>query len=128
MADDMGSFRVDLEIENPARPGARRELRNVLVDTGAELSSFPGEVLESLGIQRRKLIRLRQADGSVFERWTGPVFLYAVGTTATDDVIFGEPSDIVLLGSHSLEGLNLRIDPVAKRLIDGGPMLIAAVA
>jgi hypothetical protein len=33
-----------------------------------------------------------------------------------------------LLGARSLEGLNLRIDPVAKRLVDAGPMPLAAVA
>ena len=36
MPDDVGTFRVDVEIENPARPGERRKLRSVLVDTGAE--------------------------------------------------------------------------------------------
>lgn len=41
MPDDMGTFRVDVEIENPARRGARQTLRNVLVDTGAELSWVP---------------------------------------------------------------------------------------
>src|SRR4029077_14242376 len=38
MPNDMGSFRVDVELENPARPGQRRTVRSVLVDTGAELS------------------------------------------------------------------------------------------
>ena len=52
MTDDMGTFRVDVEIENPARPGERRTLRSVLVDTGAELSWIPAELLESLGIER----------------------------------------------------------------------------
>jgi predicted aspartyl protease len=125
MADEMGSFRIDVEIENPARPGERREVRQVLIDTGAELSSFPAALLESLGIVRGKIVRFRQADGSVFERWTGSGLVYAAGTFATDDLVFGEPGDIVLLGSRSLEGLNLRIDPVGKRLIDGGPMLMA---
>ena len=125
---DMGSFRIDVEIENPVRPGARHEVRNVLVDTGAELSCLPAQVLDSLGISRRKLLRFRQADGSVLERWTGPAFVYAVGTSTIDEVIYGEPSDLVLLGSRSLEGLNLRIDPVAKRLIDAGPMPLAVVA
>ena len=46
MPDDMGAFRVDVEIENPARPGERRALKSVLVDTGAELSWVPAEVLE----------------------------------------------------------------------------------
>ena len=125
---DTGSFRIDVEIENPVRPGARHEVRNVLIDTGAELSCLPAQVLDSLGISRRKLLRFRQADGSVLERWTGPAFVYAAGTSTIDEVIFGEPSDLVLLGSRSLEGLNLRIDPVAKRLIDAGPMPLAVVA
>jgi hypothetical protein len=46
MPDEMGTFRVDTEIENPARPGERRVLKSVLVDTGAELSWIPAEVLE----------------------------------------------------------------------------------
>lgn len=29
---DMGTFRIDMEIENAARPGERRELRSVLVE------------------------------------------------------------------------------------------------
>src|SRR5213078_5168921 len=52
MRDEMGTFRVDVEIENPARPGERRTLNSVLVDTGAEFSWVPAEVLESLGIER----------------------------------------------------------------------------
>jgi len=32
----------------------------------------------------------------------------------------------VLLGSRSLEGLNLRVDPVRKQLIDAGPAPAAA--
>lgn len=125
---DMGTFRIDLELENPLRPGHRKQLASVLVDTGAELSWFPANILESLGIQRRKLWRFRQADGSTLERWSGPAFLYVAGTTATDDVVFGEPNDMVLLGARSLEGLNLRVDPYAKRLIDAGPAPAAGIA
>ncbi len=121
MLDDVGSFRVDVEIENPARPGERRMLRGVLVDTGAELSWFPAEVLDSLGIERRKVWHFRQADGTVLSRWTGPAFVYVAGISATDDVVFGDPGDLVLLGSRSLEGMNLTIDPVSKRLVDAGP-------
>jgi predicted aspartyl protease len=127
MSDTMGTFRIDIEIENPTRPGERRTLSSVLVDTGAELTWCPATILDSIGVQRRKLVRFRQADGSVLERWTGPAFVYAGGTTATDDVVFGEPDDMVLLGARSLEGLNLRVDPVSKSLVDAGPVP-AAVA
>jgi hypothetical protein len=128
MSDEMGTFRVAVEIENPVRPGERRELSSVLVNAGAELSWFPAPLLESLGIERRRIWRFRQADGTVLERWTGLAFVHVAGTSASDDVVFGEPDDLVLLGSRSLEGLNLRIEPVSKRLVDAGPAPAAAAA
>jgi predicted aspartyl protease len=128
MSDEMGTFRVDLEIENPARPGQRRVLQAVLVDTGAELSWFPAELLQSLGIERRKLSQFRQADGTVLARWTGAASVYLAGIWTVDEVVFGEPADLAILGSRSLEGLNLRIDPVRKQLVDAGPAPAAVAA
>lgn len=126
MDESMGTFRIDLEIENPLRAGERRTIRAALVDTGAELSWFPAPILDDLGVQRRKRWRFRQADGSIVERWTGPVNIYAAGTETYDEVVFGEPADLVLLGAHSLEGMNLRVDSYLKRLVDAGPAPAAA--
>jgi predicted aspartyl protease len=126
MSDEMGSFRVDVEIENPARPGERRNLASVLVDTGAELSWIPAEALESLGIERYNKWHFRQADGTILERWAGGAFIYVAGKRTSDDVVFGEPGDLVLLGSRTLEGLNFRIEPVTKKLVDAGPAPAAA--
>ena len=128
MPEDMGTFRVDVEIENPARPGDRRALKSVLVDTGAELSWVPAEILESLAVERNNKWRFRQADGTILERWTGGVWVYVEGKRAADEVVFGEPGDLVLLGSRTLEGLNFRIEPVTKRLVDAGPAPAAAAA
>ena len=128
MIDDMGSFRVNVEVENPAHPGERRRFPSVLVDTGAELSFFPAAALESLRIRPFKELHFRQADGSILSRWIGSALVYAAGTLTTDDVVFGELSDLIVLGARSLEGLNLLIDPVARRLVDRGPMPLAAVA
>ena len=127
MPDQMGTFRVDVVVENTARPGARRTIHAVLVDTGAELSWIPAEVLDALGIERYATWRFRQADGTILERWTGPAFLHVAGKRATDDVVFGEPGDLILLGSRSLEGLNFRVDPLTKQLIDAGPAPAAAL-
>ena len=121
MSDTMGSFRVDLEIENPARPGPRQLVRSVLVDTGAELSWLPAAVLESLGIERYDTWRFRQADGTVLERWVGAALVYVQGKRTADEIVFGEPGDLVLLGSRTLEGLNFRVEPVTKQLVDAGP-------
>ena len=127
MTDDMGIFRTDVEIENLAHPGVKRLLRDVLVDTGAEFTWAPASVLEELGIERRKKIRFQQADGSMLERAAGFAIVYAGGTMTADEVVFGEPNDLVLLGARSLEGMNLKLDIVGKRLVPAGPVL-AAVA
>jgi predicted aspartyl protease len=123
----VGTFRIDVEVENPARPGDRRRVEQVLVDTGAELSWIPATVLETLGIERFRKLRFRQANGSILERWVGPAFIHVVGKRTTDDVVFGEPGDLVLLGARSLEGLNLRVDPVSRHLVDAGPVPAAAI-
>lgn len=128
MRDEMGSFRVDIEIQNPARPGERREIRSVLVDTGAELSWVPAEVLESIGIERNNKWLFRQADGTILERWTGTAVISVGGKRAGDEVVFGKSGDLVLLGSRTLEGLNFRVEPVTKRLVDAGPVPAAAAA
>ena len=122
MSTDMGTFRIDIELENPALPGKRHRLSGVLVDSGAELSWAPARVLEALGIQRYSKLRFRQADGTVLERWTGAAFIHVAGKRASDDVVFGEPSDLILLGARSLEGLNLRVDSINKTLVDAGPV------
>ncbi|HXD22552.1 MAG TPA: hypothetical protein VN613_04275 [Gemmatimonadaceae bacterium] len=41
-------------------------------------------------------------------------------------MVFAEPGDSVLLGARTLEGLNVRVDPLRKELIDAGPAPAAA--
>ena len=128
MPDEMGQFRVDVEIESFSRPGARHIVHNALVDTGAELSWVPGVILESLGIPRVNVWHFRQANGEVIERWSGPANVRVAGRQAADEVVFGEPGDLVLLGCRSLEGLNLRVEVVTKQLVDAGPAPAAVAA
>lgn len=56
--------------------------------------------------------RDKQATGQVVERWTGAVMVRVAGKTVGDHVVFAEPGDLTLLGSRSLEGLNLMVDPI----------------
>jgi len=127
VSDDMGTFRTDIELAHPTRPDLRVALRAVLVDTGAELSWVPAGVLGALGVEKKKVWHFRQADGTVLNRATGYVLVYAAGTETADEVVFGEPGDLVLLGARTLEGLNLRVEPVSKRLVDAGPAPAAAI-
>ena len=128
MSNDMNTFRVDIEIENAARPGERRTVTSVLVETGTVLSWVPAALLESLGIERSSTWRFRRADGTVIERWVGPALAHIAGKRTIDDLVFGEPGDLVLLGSRTLAGLNLRVELVTKRLVDAGPAPAAAAA
>ncbi|HXQ76670.1 MAG TPA: hypothetical protein VN797_00605 [Gemmatimonadaceae bacterium] len=127
MTDQMATFRVSVEIENPARPGLRRAIESALVDTGAELSWFPAQLLEALGVERYAKLRFRQADGTILERWTGSAWIHVANKRTADDVVFGQPEDMVLLGARSLEGLNFRVEPTTRQLVDAGPVP-AAVA
>lgn len=127
MIDAMGLFRTEAQVENPRRDN-RVSFDNVLVDTGSELSWFPAHLLESIGIERFKLTSFRQADGTILERWTGIAIVYAGGTLTADEVVFGQPGDMILLGARTLEGLNLAVDPVLKRLVDTGPAPAATAA
>ena len=88
MSDEMLTFRVDVEIENPAKPGALHRLTSVLVDTGAELSWVPTRVLESLGVKRNAIWHFRQADGSILESWSGSAIVHVANRKAADEVIF----------------------------------------
>ena len=67
---------------------------------------MPAEVLESLGVEHNNQWLFRQADGTILERWTGSVVIGVAGKRAADEVVFGMPGDLVLLGSRTLEGLN----------------------
>ena len=124
---DVGTFRTTIAIENPLERGRRRELPDTLVDTGAELTWAPTAVLESLGIARQKRLGFRTADGRAVFRDIGYAIVQAGGAETIDEVVFAEPGDMILLGARSLEGLNLRVDPRTRRLVDAGP-IIAAVA
>lgn len=124
--DDMGTFRVTIEIENVFARGERRALPNTLVDTGAELTWAPRDVLESLGITPQKTYGFRMADGRSARRDIGYAIVHAGDEETPDEVVFAEPGDLILLGARSLEGMNLRVDAREKRLVAGGPMDAAA--
>jgi len=53
---------------------------------------------------------------------------FYTGCFTIDEVVFAEPRDLSLLGSRSLEGLNLMVDPRRKKLVAAGPLLAARTA
>ena len=126
MIDDMGIFRTTIAVENPTRPGVRIDVASVMVDTGSEYTWLPRAVLETLGLTPTRTVRFITADGRQVERAVSFGNLYAGGSSAPDILVFAEVGDMVLLGARALEGMNLRIDMLAKQLVPAGPVPAAA--
>jgi predicted aspartyl protease len=125
---DVGIFRTTVGVENITQRGTVRYIADTLVDTGSELTWIPRAILESLGVAVEKRRGFVVADGRRIERELGYAIVHAGGTTTVDEVVFAEESDFAILGVKSLEGLNLRVDPVSKQLVDAGPILAVAAA
>lgn len=73
---------------------------------------------------RRETLRLVRVDTGAELSWFPARVLDSL--SATDDVVFGDPGDRVLLGARSLAGLNLCVDPVSApdaRVANGAPVL-----
>jgi hypothetical protein len=121
-------LRVDVELTNPSQRAERERIAGVVLRSDFMMSVFPAAVLDSLGITRHKSIELQRANGEVFQRWTGAAILTIEGRSTIDDVIFAEPGDEAFVGWRALSGLNLRLDPSSRRLVDAGPVPAAAVA
>jgi predicted aspartyl protease len=122
----MGLFRVDCIVANVVNRARAALVPNMVVDTGAEFSWVPGSVLEQLHIRREKKdVTFIMANGQLVTRNVGFALMQYGSDFTVDQVVFGEPGDQALLGAHTLEGLNLNVDPVRKRLIAAGPLLAA---
>lgn len=112
----MGVFEVVVQIANPFSPNRVLSLQ-VLVDTGATLTSLPRILLESIGVipgMRRTFVL---ADGRKVERETGAVVATLNGVTMPIPVMFAESDDAAVLGATALEILGFAVDPVEKKLV-----------
>ncbi len=126
MIDEMGIFRTTIGVAHVARPAARCDLADVMVDSGSEYNWIPRAVLDDLGIEPVRTDRFETADGRVLERAVGFALASAGGRSMASVVVFGEPGDMILLGAIGLESLNLRLDLARKELVPGGPVPVAA--
>ena len=127
MIDDMGIFRTTIEVAHAARPDDRRKLADVMVDTGSEYNWLPVSLLEELRVAPVRVDRFLTADGRVLTREIGYVLLYVGGRSTATMAAFAREGDLVLLGAHGLEGLNLRVDLVTKELVPAGPLPAAGI-
>ncbi len=112
----MGVFTVSVRIASPAAPDRGTDVE-LLVDTGATLTSLPRPILESLGVAPGMVRTFRVADGRRVRRETGTVLATMDGVTMAIPVMFADQGDAPVLGATALDILGFAVDPVEKKLI-----------
>lgn len=113
----MSTFLINVIAVNPQQEERSTLPMEAIVDSGAEISWFPANELRGAGILPRREGKLATATGQVITRPIGYAILRVDGYETIDEVVFGEPSDAVLLGVRSLEGFGVTVDFIGHRLI-----------
>lgn len=121
----MGTFHVPCRIENHLDRDQSFDVQ-LMVDSGSECTWVPKESLERLGIRPEKKATFVMANGARLTRNIGFAIVRVGKYLTTDEIVFAESGDLLLLGARSLEGLNLTIDSLNKRLLKAGPIPVAS--
>ena len=120
----MGTFHTKCRIEDTVERSRSAIVSKMLVDSGSEYTWIPATTLERIGVeQEKKDITFVMANGQQVTRSVGFAIIRVDGYFTIDEVVFAEKGDLSLLGARTLEGLNLRVDSRAKKLVAGGPIL-----
>src|SRR5438876_2250542 len=122
----MGTFHTGCRIENPTARQRSARLSKVLVDTGSEYTWVQESVLEKIGTAREKKdLEFVMANGNMVTRSVGFAIIRLDKYFTIDEVVFAQAGDLSSLGTRTLKGLNLTVDPRRKKLLASGPLLAA---
>ena len=119
----MGVFHVSCRIENHIDRSRSVRIGKLLVETGSEYTWVPAQKLEKIGVSREKKdIHFVMANGEVVTRSVGFAIVRVGRNFTIDEIVFSEPGDLILLGARTLDGLNLTVDTIRKKLVAAGPL------
>lgn len=119
----MGAFHINCRVENHIDRSRSVRIPKLLVDTGSEYTWVPAAKLEKIGVSREKKdLRFVMANGEVITRSVGFAIVRVGRNFTIDEVVFAEPGDLNLLGARTLEGLNLTVDAIRKKLVAARPL------
>jgi predicted aspartyl protease len=113
----MGSFTVGCLIKNHVDREKTVRIPQLLVDTGSEATWIPQKLLTEIGVKPEKRSIFQLANGHNIYRDVGYAIIRVNDSETTDEVVFAEKGDLILLGARALEGLMLWIDAKGKRLV-----------
>ena len=110
-------FGITVTASDPKDPSKESESMDVLVGTGSELTWLPRNILERTVISKVRSQEFVTATGERVHRDIGYAILRTDDFETVDEVVFGEPDDMNLLGMRTVEGYSAMVDNVAQRLI-----------
>jgi predicted aspartyl protease len=117
MFTTMSKFMVNLTAINPKDEQRCTPPVEVMVNTGAEVSWLPKQLLLDAGITVRGKKRFVMANKQIIERDIGYAILTAEGYITNDEIVFAEDSDMSLLGVRTLEGFSVMVDNIGHRFV-----------
>ena len=119
----MGRFYVGALVENHTDKKRTARISKLLVDTGSEHTWVPEAALDKIGVARwKKDVSYMMANGTITTRSVGFAIIRVDKYFTIDEVVFAERGDLRLLGSRTLEGLNLMVNATRKTLVAAGPI------
>ena len=111
----MGTFKWPLRIASmDGRQGQDIEAN---VGTGVFYTTLPAGLLRSLGIEPRDKRKVLLADEGRVDLDYGQARATINGESVITLVFFGEDDSPALLGTYTLDGLVLAVDPIEWRLV-----------
>ncbi len=111
----MGVFNWPVRLDS--MDGERSLEIEAMVDTGAGYTIVPARLLRELGVTPIDTIRLVLADGRQVEYDLGRATATIDGRSIPTLVIFGEDDTGTRLGTYTLDGLRLTVDPANRALV-----------
>ncbi len=113
----MSLFRVSIVARNPKDESRETPPIEALVDTGSELTWLPADVLAQVGIEPRRKRTFVTVTRQMVTRDVGYAILASEGFETTDEVVFAEAGDLVLLGVRTIEGFGVLVDNLGHRFV-----------
>jgi len=110
-------FKVNVVARSPKDEGKATPPIEALVDTGSELTWLPADALAQIGVGPRRKRTFLTATKQMVSRDVGYAILAAEGYETTDEVVFAEPGDMILLGVRTIEGFGVAVDNVGHRFV-----------
>ncbi len=113
----MSAFKVNVIAVNPKGTEKVTPPIEVLVDTGAELTWLPRDLLLQVAIEPVRKRAFVTATKQIVQREVGYAILRSEGYETIDEVVFAESGDMNLLGVRTIEGFGVMIDNIGHRFV-----------